>query len=311
LAPQRVGLLLVGIAWGVPAGSQPPRPEPAASYRVDANLVLIPVTVTDGRNRPITGLTRENFHVYEKGVEQRVLQLYREDTPLAVGFVFDTSQSMAGKLAGARTAAAAVLATANPEDEYFLLEFKDQARIVQPFTEDPRDVRVRLERTSAHGHTALVDAVYRGLDELRRSSRPRKALVIFSDGGDNHSRYTEHELLRALSESDVAVYAVGMFPPAGQFLADEQPGNSRLLAEVTRQTGGRLFAAGDQTRLPEAAATIAAELHNRYIVAYSPGMVDDGGKFHRVQVKVAPLSGARELRVWWRPGYYSPGSGTR
>ena len=280
--------------------------EKAIVYRADSSLALIPVSVTDSLNHPITGLVPESFRIYEGGVEQRILHLSREDVPLAVGLVFDTSMSMASKLPAARAAASAFLKTANPEDDFFLIEFQDHARVTQGLTDDPRDIEARLASASAKGHTALLDAVQLGVEELRKSTKPRKALLILSDGGDNRSRYTERDVIALLRESDITVYAMGLFPTVPRLMPEEDGDGAKLLEAITRGTGGRLSTVGDVRSLPEAAAAIGTELHNRYVLGYAPSIPTPAGRFRKVQVKVIPPRGMSALQVSWRPGYYEP-----
>jgi VWFA-related protein len=254
----------------------------------------------------VTGLTRDNFHVFDGGVEQRIVQLSRDETPMAVGLVFDTSLSMTSKLQAAREAAAAFLATANPDDEFFLIEFQDHALVTQPFTSDPRDIRTRLAQARAKGHTALLDAIQLGIQELRKSSKPRKALVLLSDGGDNRSRFSESELTGMVRESDVLIYSMGLGKPGHQFLPEQDDDGSLLLDRLTRESGGRLYAVDDSNGLPDVAARIGQELHNRYVLAYAPANGRTDGKYHKVQVKVTPPRGLSSLQVSWRPGYFGP-----
>jgi Ca-activated chloride channel homolog len=277
-----------------------------AHFRADSHLVLVPVSVTDPLDHPVMGLDLRHFRVYERGVEQRVIQCSREDMPMAIGLVFDTSLSMAPKLGAARAAAAALLRTANPEDEFFLIEFQDRPRVTQAATSDPRDIEARLAQATAQGHTSLLDATYLGVEKLLKSTRPRKALVILSDGGDNHSRYTVAEVRSRLRESDIAVYAMGLFAAAPAIVAEEERDGPSLLADMARQTGGRFVPVTDLKRLAEAAGAIGAELHNRYVIGYAPGELEANGKYRSVQVKVVPPEGLRAVRVSWRPGYYAP-----
>jgi VWFA-related protein len=186
---------------GDPQVSIVPRPKPPATseilpkgnIRVDTNLVLIPVTVTDPLNRFVTGLEKENFRIFEDKIEQQISQFSSEDAPLSVGIIFDCSGSMGSKLEKSRQAVAQFFKTANPEDEFFLVEFNDRADLVIKFTTSLEEIQNRLTFTQSKGKTALLDAVYLGLHEMKRAKNPRKALLIISDGGDNNSRYTETE----------------------------------------------------------------------------------------------------------------------
>jgi Ca-activated chloride channel homolog len=273
--------------------------------RVDANLVQIPVSVIDRSNRPVTGLDKTNFRVFENQVEQQVVHLAREDEPLAVGLVFDTSGSMKKKLPKSVAAAAEFLKTANPEDEFFLVEFDDHARLAYPFTSNPQEIQAQLTRT-AHGRTALLDGIYLGLQQLRKSTKPRKALLILSDGGDNCSRYTETDVRNLVKETDVAIYAMGIFDASGAHILPEEVNGPDLLTDITDQTGGRLFPVEHINDLPDVAAKIGVELRNHYLIEYAPTNLRRDGKYRKVRVKVAAPGGSRALRVAWRPGYYAP-----
>ncbi|MGA3259521.1 MAG: VWA domain-containing protein, partial [Bryobacteraceae bacterium] len=166
---------------------------PKANIRVDTTLVLIPVTVTDPMNRFVTGLEKENFKVFEDKKEQEISQFSSEDAPLSAGVIFDCSGSMGHKLEKSRLAVSEFFKTANPEDEFFLIQFNDTANLVQPFTQNLEEIQNRLTFTFSRGRTALLDAVFLGLHTMKRAKNPRKALLIISDGGDNNSRYTEAE----------------------------------------------------------------------------------------------------------------------
>jgi Ca-activated chloride channel homolog len=277
-----------------------------SSIRVDTNLVLIPATVTDAQNHPIAGLTKDNFHVFEGNVEQPVLQVSAEDGPLAVGLVFDASGSMRNKMEKSRAAVAQFLQTANPEDEFFLIEFNDTARLAYPFTSETQEIQKQMAASEARGRTALLDAIAHGLKEVKKSAKSRKALVIFSDGGDNRSRYTEREIRGLVRESDVLIYALGLFESAGRSLSVEELAGPGLLDEITGRTGGRLFPVANLNDLPEIAGRIGLELHNQYVIGYAPSYLPHDGKYHRVQVKVDPASGRSKLHVDWRSGYYAP-----
>ena len=284
------------------------RPAPiGGNLRVDANLVLVPVSVCDPNNRPVTGLEKEHFKVFDNKVEQTVTHFAMDDEPLAVGLVFDTSGSMGNKLRKSRLAAAAFFKTANPEDEFFLVEFNDTPRLMVPLTFDSDSIQNQLTFTQSRGRTALLDAIMLAMHEMKKSSKNRKALLIISDGGDNCSRYTETEVRNAVRESDVLIYAIGIFEPFGaRGRSPEELGGPGLLTEVAEQTGGRQFPVEDLAELPDIAAKIGIELRNRYVLGYSPTDQQRDGRYHRVQVKVVPPHGLPPLRAYWRLGYYAP-----
>jgi VWFA-related protein len=270
--------------------------------------VLIPVTVTDPLNRFVTGLDKDNFRLFEDKEEQTVTQFSSEDAPLSVGLVFDTSGSMGNKLMKSRQAAAAFFRTANPEDEFSLVQFNDRAELVIPFTTQSEEIQNRLTFTQSKGKTALLDAVYLALDNMRQKAKnPRKALLIISDGGDNSSRYTESEVKNLVREADVQIYAIGIFEPASHRgrTAEELAGPS-LLGEMAEQTGGRHFPIENVNELPDVAAKIGIELRNQYILGYSPANQQRDGKYRKVQVKLVQPRGLPPLRAFWRMGYYAP-----
>ena len=186
-------------------------PRRTVDLRVDRTLVLINVTVTDPLNRFVTGLDKEHFRLFEDKVEQEILQFSSEDAPISIGLVFDTSGSMGAKLQKSRQAAAEFFKTANPSDEFFLVQFNDRPELVVPFTTDTDKIQSTLTFTQSKGRTALLDGVYLAMHEMKKAHNPRKALLIISDGGDNASRYTETEIKNAVREADVQIFGIGIF----------------------------------------------------------------------------------------------------
>ena len=280
---------------------------PRANIRTDTTVVQIPVTVTDQLNRFVTGLDKENFRVFEDKAEQTVTYFSSEDAPLSIGLVFDTSGSMGPKLEKSREAVSQFFKTANPEDEFFLVEFNDRPELVHPFTKSLEEIQNKLTFTQSKGRTALLDAVYLALHTMKKAQNPRKALLIISDGGDNSSRYTETEIRNLVREADVQIYAMGIFENAmsrGR-TAEELSGPS-LLTAISEQTGGRHFPVENLNELPDVAAKIGIELRNQYLLGYSPINAARDGKYRRVQVKLVQPRGLPPLRANWRLGYYAP-----
>jgi VWFA-related protein len=280
---------------------------PRANIRVDTTLVLIPVTVTDPLNRFVTGLEKENFRLFDDKKEQAVTQFSSEDAPVSVGVVFDSSGSMGGKLEKSRQAVAQFCKTANPEDEFFLVQFSDNAHLVQVFTTRLEEIQNRLTFSQSKGKTALLDAIYMALQHMKKGKNPRKALLVISDGGDNNSRYTESEIKSLVREADVQIYAIGIFEPVGSRgrTAEELAGPG-LLSEVAEQTGGRHYPVENLNELPDIAAKIGIELRNQYILGFTPTSAERDGKYHRVQVRLVQPRGLPPLRAFWRMGYYAP-----
>ena len=307
-----------------PAGSSPPNvniaprlrnnkeaPETVldrkADIRVDTTLVLIPVGVTEPNGRFVTGLEKENFKLYEEKIEQEISQFSADDSPLSVGIVFDTSGSMGNKLAKSRQAVAQFMKTANPEDEFFLVQFNDRPELVVPFTPDPEEIQSRLAFTQSKGRTALLDGVYMAMNQMKHARNGRKAILIISDGGDNSSRYTESEVRNAVKEADVQIYAIGIFEPfASRGRTPEELSGPTLLGEIAEQTGGRHFPVENLAELPDVAAKIGLELRNEYVLGYSPKNLTRDGKYRRVQVKLVKTTGLPPLKAMFRTGYYAP-----
>ena len=291
---------LAPLASGQP---KPPSETPQPNLRVDSTLVLIPLTVLDPLNRPVAGLEKENFHVFDENVEQKITSFAQDNEDVAVGLVFDTSGSMGKTLVRSRVAAAEFFKTSNPHDEFCLVEFDDNPRLVVPLTEDTGKISNELLFSKSTGSTALLDAIYLALHEMKKSSKTKKALLIISDGGDNHSRYTETEVRNVIRESDVMIYAIGVFGGGQGFI--EEINGPNLLRRITNETGGRLLE-GNYTDLPDAARKISLDLRSRYVIGFSPTDTARDGRFHHVKVTiVAPKGLPKKLTVRWRQGYYA------
>lgn len=277
------------------------------NIRVDRILVPVPVSVTDPLGRFVTGLEKQDFRVFEDKVEQKISQVSSEDAPLSVGIVFDTSGSMGAKLGTSRQAVAQFLKTANPEDEFCLVEFNDTVNMTVRFTAFPEEIQSRLAFTRAHGSTALLDAIYVAINQIRKARNPRKAILVISDGGDNASRYTAREIKNAVRESDVQLYAIGIYEvPQSRGRTPEEADGPELLNELAQQTGGRSFVVANLAELPDVAARIGIELRNQYVLYYSPTNVVHDGKYRRVQVKLVKKTGLPPLTSIFRKGYYAP-----
>ncbi|HWF45685.1 MAG TPA: VWA domain-containing protein [Bryobacteraceae bacterium] len=275
--------------------------------RVDKTLVLINVTVTDPLNRFVTGLEKEHFRLFEDKVEQKISSFSSDDAPISIGLVFDTSGSMGAKLQKSRQAAAEFFKTANPADEFFLVQFNDRPELAVPFTSDTDKLQSALTFTQSKGRTALLDAVYLAMHEMKKAHNPRKALLIVSDGGDNSSRYTESDVKGAVREADVQIFAIGIFESMGtRGRTPEEAAGPGLLNELAEQTGGREYAVENVAELPDIAAKIGIELRNEYVLGYTPKNRERDGKYRRVQVKLNQPRGLPPLKAYFRLGYYAP-----
>ena len=281
--------------------------KPGQGIRVDVDLTLVNLTVTDPLDRLVTGLEKDNFRVFEDGVEQEVLTLSSEDVPVSIGLVFDMSGSMSDKVEKARQAAVQFMRTANPLDQFFLVSFNDRAELTSGFTSSVEELQDRMMFTSSHGRTALLDAIYLGLGQMRGAHNAKRALLIISDGGDNHSRYNENDIKNYLKEADCQLYAIGIFDPIGiRSRTSEELNGPSLLSEMTEMTGGRVFPVGNISELPDIAVKIGMELRNQYVVGYKSGNPQHNGTWRKIKVKLRPPKGLPPLNVYAKTGYYAP-----
>ncbi|MCH8266596.1 MAG: VWA domain-containing protein [Acidobacteria bacterium] len=275
--------------------------------RVDVELVLVNVSVIDPYNRFVTGLEKEHFQIFEDKKKQNVLHFSNEDVPISIGLLFDASGSMSGKMDKARMAVQQFFRTANPQDEFFLIDFNDRPHHVVDFTRDADLLQSKLSFTEAKGRTALLDAIYLGLNEMRKARHSRKVLLVISDGGDNHSRYTERDIKRVVREADVQIYAVGIYEPySSRSRTPEELAGPSLLTEIAEMTGGRQFPVENLNDLPDIARKIGRELRNLYVVGYAPTNSKRDGKWRKIQVKLAPPRGLPPLHLYNKSGYYAP-----
>jgi VWFA-related protein len=289
------------------ATTEAPRQGTELNLRVETTLVLIPVAVTDSLNRFVLGLQKDQFHLLEDSVEQNIAHFSGEEAPLSIGLVFDESGSMDYKLRTSQAAVAQFLKTMNADDEAFLVEFSDTAKLTVGFTAHIEEIQDALKKAQPGGLTAMLDAINLALREMKKAKNSRKAIVIISDGGDNHSQYTSAEIESLVREADVQIYAMGVFEPSLPFgLSAEEVSGPRLLSEIATQTGGRAFSAALMSDLPSVAARIAVELRNQYVLGYYPKNQTRDGKFRHVEVKVTQPRGVSALKAHWRLGYYAP-----
>ena len=308
---------LAGLALSQePKVSIQPRAVPAASatgeadraltrLQVNADLVLIPVLVTDSDNRLVTGLAKEHFKIYDNKVEQAITHFAAEDAPVSIGLVFDCSGSMGSKLKQSRSAVAEFIRTANPEDEFSLVTFSDRARLVADFGSGAAEIENQLLFIQPRGETALLDAIYLSMNVMRHAKYPRKAIFVISDGGDNSSRYTVREVKNWIVEADVQIYSIGIFEAPGmRSRTIEEMCGPALLSEIAETTGGRMYEVSDLNDLRDIATKIGNALRNQYVLGFSPGAEHDG-KYHRVLVKIPKIQGLPKLHASFRTGYYA------
>jgi len=273
--------------------------------RTSVDLVMVPVTITDDYNRPVIGLNQDNFQLFEGKKAQEIKNFSSEDAPISIGILVDISGSMKDKLDRAREAVAQFCEAANPQDEFFLITFADRPMLMTDMTTSVVHIENDLLTTRSKGQTSLLDAIYMGVGKLRGAHYARRALLIISDGGDNHSRYSEHDVKATIREADVMVYSVGTYD---RYVAtQEELLGPELLQDISEETGGRSFALTNANEMPGVTRSIGTQLRYQYMLAYQPGAAHDG-KWHKINVK---LRFPKKLHYWFhveaRPGYYARG----
>ncbi len=277
---------------------------PGSFIRLNTDLVLVPVTVTDPMNRLVTGLEQSDFQIFDNDSRQKITSFACDDAPVSIGIIFDLSGSMTSKLVRARDAILAFIKTANPQDEFFVIGFNDRPVLIEDFTSSVNDIEARLATLHAEHRTALLDAIYYGIVKMRDAKYQRKALLVVSDGGDNDSRYTEGEVKALVREADVEIFSMGIFDPYAP--TPEERMGPELLDDVSTVTGGRMFRVDDIDELSDIAEKISDELRNQYVIGYRPSDLVRNGKWRKVRVKVNPPPGLPPLTVYARSGYYAP-----
>jgi len=282
----------------------PSFPEP--TLRVDSSLVLIPAQVTTREGSPILDLKRKDFRIYEDGAEQEIAYFAKDDAPVSIGLLLDSSGSMRNKKQKSSEAAAAFFKTANSEDEFFLIEFDERPKLAVPFTKDIDLLYHEITHTRPYGRTSLFDAIHMALGVMKGARHERKALVIVSDGGDNRSRHTFTAIKSDVLEADVQLYAMGIFDPEGASRnSREEAEGPQVLDHLAELTGGRHFPVLNLASLPEVSTRIGQLLRNRYLLGYNPTNASRDGRYRGVKLDLAaPLDAG--VRVQYRKGYYAP-----
>ncbi len=179
----------------------------------------------------MTGLEKENFQLFEGNAAQEIRTFSAEDAPVSLGVIFDSSGSMSSKMDRAKDAVVEFFKTANPQDEFFMITFSDEPEEITDFTSSVDEIQSKLVFAVPRRRTALLDAIYMGVSKMRQAKYAKKALLIISDGGDNHSRYTEGEIKALVKEADVMVYAIGIYDH--YFATQEERLGPALLSEIT------------------------------------------------------------------------------
>jgi Ca-activated chloride channel family protein len=305
------GLTILLFAWLAQAQSvddvhieprQKPNALPSTPFRVDVDLVLVPVTVTDAMNRPVTALKKQDFSLYEGEKPQQIRYFFEDEEPLSIAVLLDVSKSMADKINVERAALENFVNNANPQDEYFAITFSDRPRLVASSTSSLEEMQRHLALAEPGGPTAMLDAIYLAEAQLRTAKYKRRAIIIFSDGGDNVSHHSHKEIKGLVRERDVEVYAIGLFETAPFGTIEEKLGKM-WLSQITDCTGGRTVAIQNRTKVSEAAAAVSREIRSQYVLGYRPALRD--GKWRKIKIRVAAATAPQPLRVSYKQGYIS------
>ncbi len=265
-----------------------------ATFRLDVKMIQIPVTVTDSRDRPVPGLDKSRFRVFEDDVEQEIASFSMADGAISAGIVFDTSGSMRNHLDESREAVEQFLTTTVDGDQFFLVRFADHPQLVAPMTPVADAISAELSAIHAQGWTAMNDALFLSVKEMRRAGNARHVLLVLTDGVDNNSRYSDAELMSLMREADAGLFAIGLL---------ERP---RTLERLAEETGGRLIWVRKITELPAAMEKLSLQIRNQYVIGYFSDHVRNDGRYHKVRVEVQPPADAGPVRATWRKGYLAP-----
>jgi Ca-activated chloride channel homolog len=292
-------------SWGLAGYSQSapalPFPPAASAIAVKAQLVVLPVRITDADGDFVSGLSVENFRVYEDGRLQRISLFQREDTPVTVGLVIDHSRSMGPKLAEVATAIISFAQSSNPQDEMFVVNFNDDVSFElldgKSFTHDRAELASAISGVSADGRTALYDAVYEGLNHLQFAHGDKKALVVVSDGGDNASKHKYADVLALARQSQTVIYSIGLVGAP-----NEEDQDRRVLQRLCDDTGGIAYFPDARQTVVSVSARIAHALREQYTLGFTPDKTGNDHVFRKIRVQVS-APGRGKIRIQTRPGY--------
>lgn len=291
-------------AQSLQATTSSPRANESHAISVTSELVVVPVNVTDVSGNFVAGLTENSFHLYDEKQLQCLALFQQENAPVGVGLIVDHSSSMEAKLPNVIKAITAFAHSGNPKDEMFVVDFNDRVVVEpldrKPFTDNPVELEKAVKAVSAHGRTALYDAVAKGLTHLQLSDLQRKALIIISDGGDNASYLKRSEILALARQSQVMIYSIIL---EDDFTKDQNP---KALRQLSQESGGAFFSPKSAQAVVDSSAQIARDLREQYVLGFVPEKRAGGNLFRKLRVNVtAPEKG--KLHVRTRPGY-SPAS---
>jgi VWFA-related protein len=277
---------------------------------VDVELVQLPISVLDRDGRPVNGLTKDHFTVFEDDTEQEIKLFKHEDIPLSLGLVIDNSGSMRNKRERVNSAALTFVRESNPEDETFIVNFDDSAYLEQEFTGSIGDLIDALDNLDTRGETALYDAVYLSVDHAKAGKKDKRAILLISDGEDNTSKYGLNKVIEALRESKVTLYAIGLLEEndqrGGLFKKSPSKKAKEVLQQFAELTGGQAFFPKSLDEVEDLCKMIAHDLRNHYTIGYTPSNRKLDGSWREVRVKVNPPKNVSKVTVRTKQGYYAP-----
>ncbi len=296
-------LVMPYVAPGRQDKASQPGNVPPYRLKLNSDLVVLNATVRDGKGIPVSGLSKEDFQVFEDGVPQRINDFTHEDIPVTAGLVVDNSGSMGPKRKDVIAAALAFARSSNPADQMFVVNFNEHVSFAlprdKPFTDSVPELQVALSTIRADGMTALYDAVAAALEHLKKGNRDKKVLIVVSDGGDNASTRKLDQIMVMAGQSDAVIYTLGLFDDTDR---DKNPG---VLKQLARATGGEAFLPDALSKVVPICERIARDIRNQYTLTYTPTNRTRDSKYRVIHV-TAQASGRGRLSVRTRTGYYAP-----
>jgi Ca-activated chloride channel homolog len=295
---------LLSTGANAPADTPPPR---TPTFGAAVDLIRLSLSVTDGRNRLVPGLSEGDFAVFEDGIRQEVAYFTRDPAPLSVALLIDGSASMTEKLPVAQEAASRFVAALRPEDQGQVVQFNDRVTVLQDFTESHAALDKAIRSTQAAGTTVLYTALYVTLKQLARQANPeaprRRAIVLLTDGEDTASVVGDEQVLELARQTDVGIYVISLLPNRplerqGQAFGEA----SHFVASLARDTGGEVYVPSALSELNTVYGRVADELRSQYTLGYVSSNARRDGKWRRIQVRT-PVHG--ELQIRHRVGYYA------
>ena len=272
--------------------------------------VQLPISVLDKDGRPVNGLTKNDFAIFEDNVQQQIQIFKHEDIPLSLGLIIDNSGSMRNKRERVNSAALAFARESNPEDEVFIVNFDDAAYLEQDFTGSIGDLIDALDNIDTRGETALYDAVYLSVDHVKAGKKDKRVLLLISDGEDNVSKYGLNKVVDTLRESKVTLYAIGLLEEndqrGGLFKKPPSKKAKEVLQKFAEITGGQAYFPKSLDEVEELVKDIAHEIRNHYTVSYTPSNRKLDGSWREIRVKVNPPKTTTKVTVHTKQGYFAP-----